>query len=160
VRALALLACLLLAACTCAECDEERLPFHGHADTPDHLVAIVQHEAKFECTSGMYDLLSEETKKEHSRTAWRLAATHITVPDYDYKVVDIAEKGTYLAFFANPADENEGFAYYDYQEPGKKKLKLRLLLLRQGSPPEWRIAMVDQDEKIRAGDGRYWWFDR
>ena len=138
----------------------DRLPNRGHATEPAELAGIVQHEAKYECWSQLYDLLSEKTRDKYSRLEWRLAVSSIKVPDYDYRVVDVAEKGAYLDFLGNPADENEGFAYYDYEEPGKKKLKLKLLLLKQGGPPEWRIAMLDQDERVRAGDGRYWWFDR
>jgi hypothetical protein len=163
VRPIGLLACAvllsLLAGCGCAECDEERIPHRGHAATPEDLVQVVQHEAHYDCASEMYDLLSAKTREKYSRLEWRLGVSSIRVPDYDYKVVDVAEKGTFVAFLPNPLDANEGFAYYDYQEPGKKKMKLKLLLLLQGTPAEWKIAMLDQNDRIAAGDSRYWWFD-
>jgi len=151
---------LLVAGCTCAECDEDHLPKRGHATTPEDLVSIVQHEAKYECWSQLYDLLSEKTREKYSRLEWRLGVSSITVPGYDYRVVDVAEKGHYIATIPSPADPGEGMAYYDYEEPPKKVLRLKLLVLKQGTPAEWRIAMVDQDERIRAGDGSYWWFDK
>lgn len=160
ISSISVVAVVVAAGCGCAECDEDHLPNKGHAATPDDLVRLVQHEAKFECWSAMYDLLSAKTREKYSRLEWRLAVSSIKVPDYDYKVVDVAEKGSYGEFLSNPLNENEGFAYYDYQEPPKKKMKLKLLLLKEGTPAEWRIGMLDQDERIRAGDGRYWWFDR
>jgi hypothetical protein len=161
--ALAVVSFLLLAAlagCGCAECCEERLPFRGHATAPDDLVKIVQYEARYECKSEMYDLLSARTRDKYSRLEWRLGVSSIRVPDYDYRVIDVAEKGTYIEFLGNPQNPDEGFAYYDYQEPPKRKMKLKLLLLREGTPAEWRIAMLDQNERIERGLARYWWFDR
>lgn len=155
-----LLLLVVAAGCGCGECCEERLPNRGHATASEDLVRIVQHEAKNECWSEMYDLLSNRTRDKYSRLEWRLGVSSIRVPDYDYRVIDVAEKGTYIEFLANPTNDFEGFAYYDYQEPPKKKMKLKLLLLREGTPGEWRIAMVDQQERIERGDLRYWWFDR
>jgi hypothetical protein len=151
-------AALALAGCSCGECSEDRLPNRGKAATEKDLVEIVQHAARNECWSEMYDLLSARTREKYSRLDWRLGVSSIRVPDYDYRVIDVAEKGKYSDTLPNPTNENEGFAYYDYQEPSKKKMKLKLLLLKEGA--HWRIGMVDQNERIERGDGRYWWFDR
>lgn len=149
---------LVAAGCGCGECCDERLPNGGRATAPSDLVQIVQHESKNECWSEMYDLLSARTRDKYSRLEWRLGVSSIRVPDYDYKVIDVAEKGTYSDTLMNPTNESEGFAYYDYQEPRKKRMRLKLLLLKEGA--SWRIAMVDQNERIEHGDMRYWWFDR
>lgn len=155
-RALLGAALLYLAGCCSEQCDPERLPNRGRADTPETLATIVQHEARNECWSALYDLLSERTRNEHGRTKWRIGVSSIRVPaPYEYRVVDVMERGTWVA--AIPTSPNEAIAYYDYQEPGKKLLKLRLLLLREGG--EWRVGLVDQDERIRAGRPASWWFD-
>ncbi len=148
---------LALAGCGCSDCDPERLPNRGEAATPEDLVKIVQHEAKFECWSEMYDLLSVRTREKYSRLEWRLGVSSIRVPPFDYRVIDVAEKGTYSDTLPNPTNEREGFAYYDYQEPPKKKMKLKLLVLKEGA--WWRVGMLDQQERIEKGDRRYWWFD-
>jgi hypothetical protein len=164
--ALAFAALVSLAGCCSAECDPERLPYRGHATTPEELAVIVQHEAHNECWSPLYDSLSKKTRDKHGRTAWRLAASSLTIPEpYDYKVVDVIEKGTFVAALPSPDNPDEALAVYDYQEPGKKQLSAHILLRREpgeelGSPKEWRIALEDQQERIERGDYRYWWFEK
>lgn len=163
------LAPLLLAAAGCCpiECEPEGLPHRGHATTTDELAEIVRHEAKFECWSALYDLLSQKTRDKHGRTEWRLFASSIRIPaPYDYRVVDVVEKGIYVASLPDPRNPDEAIAIYDYQEPGKRKLAAHVLLRRElpegdrdKSVPEWRIALEDQVARIERGDRRYWWFE-
>jgi hypothetical protein len=155
---------LLLAGCTCAECDLEKIPHKNVASTPGELAEIVQYEAKYDCRSELYDLLSARTRDKYSRTEWRIGVGTIKLPPpYDYKVVDVAEKGTFDGAIIDPENPNEGFAYYFYEEPGKKKLRLKLLILREpgeSTAPAWRLALVDQQDRIDGGLAKtYWWFD-
>ena len=81
----------LLAGCGCGDCCEDKLPNRGHATTAADLAQVVQHEARFECWSQMYDLFSARTREKHARLSFRIGISSITVPaPFDYRVVDVA----------------------------------------------------------------------
>lgn len=162
-RAALFLFLLGLAGCT-SVCDRERLPEQGHARTPEILARLVAYEATNECWSSLYDVLSAKTRDTYSRFEWRLGVKGIKVPPpYDYRVVDVMERGHFDGFVGDPRDSREGFAYFNYDEPGKKPLRVKLLLRREpvedSKEGEWRVALLDQQARLEKGDFTYNWFD-
>jgi hypothetical protein len=151
---LALLALLVVSGCVCFDCDADRLPHRGLAGTPQQLVEIIQYEAQHDCRSELYDLLSQRTQEEHSRSTWWLGLGTVRVEGY--RVLDVMARGTYDGALSNPTNEKEAFVYYRYQEPGGRELRLKLFVLREAG---WRVGIVDQVKAIETGKRGFWWFD-
>jgi hypothetical protein len=145
VRALAsTLLVLSLAACTPEICERENLPAGGDPATVEQLFQVAQHAARNDCCDALYGLLSPRTREEHGETKFCLFWKSLDVPDpWNYKVVDVVAKGTYLATMKDL--EQRELMYVQYAEPGKPDLVVQLLIVREGGRP--RLGLQDQQDQ-------------
>lgn len=146
---LALLLALSFGACTPEVCEVENLPFLGQPSTPEELFKLAQYAARNDCCDSLYDMLSERTKDEHSRTKFCLFWASLEIPEpFDYKIVDVVGKGEYLTVLEGL--EGRKFIMVHYQEPGKPSLDAQLYFVmekhEQGRELP-RLALQEQVDK-------------
>jgi hypothetical protein len=157
-RSWAALIAIALAGCNGAECQPESQPFHGQPRTAEELFAVVQYLAKSDCCDQLWSHLSPKSQAEHGETKFCLFWETIEIPEYGYLLADVVKQGKFVAAVEGPK-KGEWLVYVEYEEPGKKNLLAAILVssVRYLGSPTPRVGLVEQVERIEAGDGRYWW---
>lgn len=115
-----------LSGCASGPCSSEQLPHQGRTRTSEELYDFVQHAAKHECWSELYDHLSARTRDEHSYIKIRpwIGSLEAEEP-WEYKIVDVLAKGTFVAVYPGPGGQE--LIMVSYQEPGRPELLAQIL---------------------------------